>query len=129
MLKISVIDRKSKPYHCSTRITLTGQDSGNQKTEHERVVFRMLAMKHRTIICSLPGLLLCLPAAAQLPTEDAQNEFKIARFAMQQKEYGEAEEHYLHAHKLLQRIARSGTATTVLRGLRRSSICGDAAGG
>jgi thiol-disulfide isomerase/thioredoxin len=62
----------------------------------------MLAMKRLAAICTLLGLLLCLPAAAQVPTEDAQNEFKIARFAMQQKEYGEAEEHYLHANKLLQ---------------------------
>lgn len=47
------------------------------------------------------GLLACLPAAAQLLEDDAQNELKIARFAMQQNEYDEAAEHYQKANKLL----------------------------
>jgi peroxiredoxin len=60
----------------------------------------LLAMKGRTAICTVLCLLV-LPAAAQLPMEDAQNELKIARFAMQQKEYDEAAEHFQQANKLL----------------------------
>jgi thiol-disulfide isomerase/thioredoxin/cytochrome c-type biogenesis protein CcmH/NrfG len=56
----------------------------------------------RAATLAVLGLLACVPAAAQLPTEDAQNEIKIARFAMRQKEYGEAAEHFQQANKLLQ---------------------------
>ncbi|HSM85253.1 MAG TPA: redoxin domain-containing protein [Candidatus Limnocylindrales bacterium] len=41
------------------------------------------------------------PAIAQGLNEDVQNEIKIARFAMEQKEYGEAAEHFLNANKLM----------------------------
>ena len=59
-------------------------------------------MKCRSSICIVLGLLAALPAAAQFPVEDAQNEIKIARFAMRQKEYDEAAEHFQQANKLLQ---------------------------
>jgi peroxiredoxin len=74
----------------------------NTRLTFARNLLSLLAMKRRPVICAALGLLLCLPAAAQLPTEDAQNELKIARFAMQQKEYDEAAEHFMQANKLLQ---------------------------
>ena len=58
-------------------------------------------MKPFPTVLAFLGLLACLPAAAQLLEDDAQNELKIARFAMQQNEYDEAAEHYQRANKLL----------------------------